>query len=209
MEVKVVNFSNPGQSTKLTLNKEIFGIKPHKQAVHDVIVSQQASLRQGTHKVKDRSEVAGGGRKPWKQKGTGRARQGSIRAPQWYKGGVVFGPSPNANYRRKVNRKVYRLGLKSIWSQKLQDKEVMVINKFSFTDFSTKKAVELLHNLKLETEKLLIIIDELAPKIRKSFANLERVKILVPAEVSPLELIDNTKILITKAALQNIEKGLQ
>ncbi len=209
MEVKVVNFSNPGQSTKLTLNKEIFGIKPHKQAVHDVIVSQQASLRQGTHKVKDRSEVAGGGRKPWKQKGTGRARQGSIRAPQWYKGGVVFGPSPNANYRRKVNRKVYRLGLKSIWSQKLQDKEVMVINKFSFTDFSTKKAVELLHNLKLETEKLLIIIDELTPKIRKSFANLERVKILVPAEVSPLELIDNTKILITKAALQNIEKGLQ
>ena len=209
MEVKVVNFSNPGQSTKLTLNKEIFGIKPHKQAVHDVIVSQQASLRQGTHKVKDRSEVAGGGRKPWKQKGTGRARQGSIRAPQWYKGGVVFGPSPNANYRRKVNRKVYRLGLKSIWSQKLQDKELMVINKFSFTDFSTKKAVELLHNLKLETEKLLIIIDELTPKIRKSFANLERVKILVPAEVSPLELIDNTKILITKAALQNIEKGLQ
>ena len=136
LNVKV--FNQEGAEVKdLELNEAVFGIEPNNQAMFDMVLLQRASLRQGTHKVKNRTEVAGGGKKPWRQKGTGRARQGSIRAPQWRGGGVVFGPTPRS-YKFKLNRKVRQLALKSALSSKVQDNEFMAIDgiKFEAPNFS-------------------------------------------------------------------------
>ena len=131
-----------------TINDAIFAIEPNNNVIADVVIMQQASLRQGTHAVKNRSAVRGGGRKPWRQKGTGRARQGSIRSPQWRGGGVVFGPTPRS-YAYKVPRKVYRLALKSVLSQKVADKELIVIDELKFDKPSTKEFQTLLNKLKV------------------------------------------------------------
>ena len=158
--LKVKVYNQEGAEVKdLELNEAVFGIEPNKQALFDMVLLQRASLRQGTHKVKNRTEVRGGGKKPWRQKGTGRARQGSIRAPQWRGGGVVFGPTPRS-YKFKLNRKVRRLALKSALSTKIIDNEFMALEAIKFDAPKTKEMVKVLANLEAPT-KTLIVVDEI------------------------------------------------
>lgn len=135
--------------SKVNLSKGVFGIEPNMQVVYDVVNAERAAIRQGTHKTKNRNEVRGGGRKPWRQKGTGRARQGSIRSPQWRGGGVVFGPVPRS-YRVKVNKKVAKLALKSLLSDRFKNKQLILVDKIELEDFKTKGLIQVLKNLKIE-----------------------------------------------------------
>src|SRR5690554_157763 len=142
----------------IELSDHVFGITPHQQALFDVATAQRAAQRQGTHKVKNRTEVRGGGRKPWRQKGTGRARQGSIRSPQWRGGGIVFGPTPRS-YKVKINRKVVQLALKSLLTDRFKSGNLVVVDIFDLEDFKTKKFVEILKNLNAYDKKVLVITE--------------------------------------------------
>ena len=153
---KVTLFNQTGsQVGDIELNESIFGIEPNNHVLFEAIIMQRASLRQGTHKVKNRSEVAGGGRKPWKQKGTGRARQGSIRSPQWRGGGVVFGPTPRS-YAYKLPKKVRRLAIKSALSAKALEENILVLESLSFEAPKTKEFVAVLKNLSVDTKTLVV-----------------------------------------------------
>ena len=190
LNVKV--FNQEGAEVKdLELNEAVFGIEPHKQAMFDMVLLQRASLRQGTHKVKNRTEVAGGGRKPWRQKGTGRARQGSTRAPQWRGGGVVFGPTPRS-YKFKLNRKVRRLALKSALSSKVQDNEFTAIDGISFESPKTKQMVKVLENLNAQ----------------KSASNIPGVKLLDAKHVNVYDILNSDKLIMTEAAIKAVEEVL-
>lgn len=189
-----------------TINDAIFAIEPNNNVIADVVIMQQASLRQGTHAVKNRSAVRGGGRKPWRQKGTGRARQGSIRSPQWRGGGVVFGPTPRS-YAYKVPRKVYRLALKSVLSQKVADKELIVIDELKFYKPSTKEFQTLLNKLKVQGRTLLVVEADNQNAIL-SAQNIARVKAITADNVNVLDIINNQQTIITKAALAKIEEAL-
>lgn len=189
-----------------TINDAIFAIEPNNNVIADVVIMQQASLRQGTHAVKNRSAVRGGGRKPWRQKGTGRARQGSIRSPQWRGGGVVFGPTPRS-YAYKVPRKVYRLALKSVLSQKVADKELIVIDELKFDKPSTKEFQTLLNKLKVQGRTLLVVEAD-NQNAMLSAQNIARVKAITADNVNVLYIINNQQTIITKAALAKIEEAL-
>lgn len=189
-----------------TINDAIFAIEPNNNVIADVVIMQQASLRQGTHAVKNRSAVRGGGRKPWRQKGTGRARQGSIRSPQWRGGGVVFGPTPRS-YAYKVPRKVYRLALKSVLSQKVADKELIVIDELKFDKPSTKEFQTLLNKLKVQGRTLLVVEAD-NQNAMLSAQNIARVKAITADNVNVLDTINNQQTIITKAALAKIEEAL-
>lgn len=189
-----------------TINDAIFAIEPNNNVIADVVIMQQASLRQGTHAVKNRSAVRGGGRKPWRQKGTGRARQGSIRSPQWRGGGVVFGPTPRS-YAYKVPRKVYRLALKSVLSQKVADKELIVIDELKFDKPSTKEFQALLNKLKVQGRTLLVVEAD-NQNAMLSAQNIARVKAITADNVNVLDIINNQQTIITKAALAKIEEAL-
>ena len=140
----------------IDLDKNVFGITPHQQAMFDAVVMQRASERQGTHSTKNRGEVRGGGRKPYRQKGTGRARQGSIRAVQWRGGGIPFGPTPR-DYGYRINKKVRRLAIKSVLSQKVLDKALIVVDKFELENRKTKDFVQIMQNLKLDAKTLFVV----------------------------------------------------
>lgn len=189
-----------------TINDAIFAIEPNNNVIADVVIMQQASLRQGTHAVKNRSAVRGGGRKPWRQKGTDRARQGSIRSPQWRGGGVVFGPTPRS-YAYKVPRKVYRLALKSVLSQKVADKELIVIDELKFDKPSTKEFQTLLNKLKVQGRTLLVVEAD-NQNAMLSAQNIARVKAITADNVNVLDIINNQQTIITKAALAKIEEAL-
>ena len=200
LNVKV--FNQEGAEVKdLELNEAVFGIEPHKQAMFDMVLLQRASLRQGTHKVKNRTEVAGGGRKPWRQKGTGRARQGSTRAPQWRGGGVVFGPTPRS-YKFKLNRKVRRLALKSALSSKVQDNEFTAIEAPK-----TKQMVKVLENLNSPV-KTLIVVDEITLNVEKSASNIPGVKLLDAKHVNVYDILNSDKLIMTEAAIKAVEEVL-
>ena len=145
---------------EITLADTVFGITPNTQAMFDAVMVQRAALHQGTHKVKNRSEVRGGGRKPWRQKGTGRARQGSIRSPQWRGGGVVFGPTPRS-YDIKLNRKVRRLALRSALSQKVVDGELKVVENLVLEEIKTKGFIQALEALNIADKKVIFVVDEI------------------------------------------------
>lgn len=161
---------------EIELNDAVFAIEPNNQAIFDMVLLQRASLRQGTHKVKGRSEVRGGGKKPWRQKGTGRARQGSTRAPQWVGGGTVFGPTPRS-YKFKLNRKVRRLALRSALSQKLIDNEFTALDALAFDTKKTKNMVEVMNAFETP-RKALIVVDEINENVALSARNLPNVKLL-------------------------------
>src|SRR5699024_10362189 len=144
------------QNGEITLNEEIFGIEPNESVVFDAIIMQRASLRQGTHAVKNRSAVRGGGRKPWRQKGTGRARQGSIRSPQWVGGGVVFGRTPRS-YKDKLNKKTRRLALKSVLSQKVAEGNLIIVDQLAFDAPKTKEFAKVLTNLNVDSKVLVVL----------------------------------------------------
>ena len=206
---KVALLNLKGEKVKdIKLNDEIFGIEPNNQTIYDAVVRKGASLRQGTHAVKDRSEVSGGGIKPWRQKGTGRARQGSIRAPQWYHGGVVFGPNTNRNYEKKQNRKESRLALKSALSYKASNKGIMVLEKFDVKDAKTKTFIKMLETLKIEG-KVLVVVKELTDNLILASRNLSDVKVIESHEINTYDVLNYKTIVITEEAVKMLEEVLK
>ena len=206
---KVTLLNLKGEKLKeIKLNDEIFGIEPNEQTVYDAIVRKGASLRQGTHSVKDRSEVSGGGIKPWRQKGTGRARQGSIRAPQWYHGGIVFGPNTNRNYEKKQNRKESRLALKSALSYKASQKSIMVVDKFEVKDNKTKTFIDILSTLKIEG-KVLVVIKELTDELILASRNLRNVKVIESHEINTYDVLNYKTIVMTEEVVKMLEEVLK
>ena len=190
----------------VTLNDGIFGIEPNNNVVFDAIIMQRASLRQGTHSVKNRSAVRGGGKKPWRQKGTGRARQGSIRSPQWRGGGIVFGPTPRS-YSYRLPKKVSRLALKSVLSEKVSDEKLVVVDTLKFDAPKTKEFAELLNKLDVSTKTLVVLEDD-NEKAVLSARNLENVKVVPAKGINTLDVADHDKVVITKAALSQVEEVL-
>lgn len=191
----------------IKLNDSIFGITPNNSVVFDAVVMQQASLRQGTHMTKNRSAVSGGGKKPWRQKGTGRARQGSIRAPQWRGGGIVNGPSPRS-YGYKLNKKVRRLAIKSVLSQKVLDNDIYVIDSFNLEIPNTKNFIKILESLNIINNKILFVVDENNNNAVLSSRNLSNVKSIYTDDINVLDVIDSEKLILTKTALLKLEEAL-
>jgi len=197
-----------GEKVKdINLKDNVFGVTPNDVVLHDAIVLAMANSRQGTHSTKTRSEVSGGGRKPWRQKGTGNARQGSIRAVQWRKGGIAFGPKPR-DYSKKQNRKERRLALKSALSYKVTDKELIVIENIKFESNKTKEMVTLLDKLGLVNAKVLLVINELDDNICLASRNLGNVKVVLPSEVNTYDVVNSDKMVITEEALKCLEEVL-
>ena len=194
------------QIGEVTLNEEIFGIEPNESVVYDAIIMQRASLRQGTHAVKNRSAVRGGGHKPWRQKGTGRARQGSIRSPQWRGGGVVFGPTPRS-YSYKLPKKVRRLAIKSVLSEKVAENKLVVVDALSFDAPKTKEFKQVLANLSID-KKVLIVLEEGNDFAALSARNLPNVSVIASNNVTVLDVVANDKVLATQTALTQIEEVL-
>ena len=188
----------------IDLKDEIFGIEPNEDVVHTVVVNFLANQRQGTQSTKTRGEVRGGGAKPWRQKGTGRARQGSIRAPQWIKGGIALGPKPRS-YTYTVNRKEKRLALKSVLSSKVIENEMVVLDKFDLKEIKTKEVVKVLENLKIE-EKTLIVLSDKNENVQKSARNIEGIKTTLVNTLNVYDLLKYTKVILTKDAIKKIEE---
>ena len=185
---------------EIELAAEVFGIEVNKQAIFDAVIMQRASLRQGTHDVKNRREVRGGGRKPWRQKGTGRARQGSIRSPQWRGGGIVFGPTPRS-YAYKLNRKVRRLALKSVLSQKALDSALMVVNALEFAAPKTKDFIKVMDALKLENKTMFVVsADEEFDNAFLSLRNLPNVMLLSVDGLNVYDISNADVLVFTEAA---------
>ena len=190
---------------EVTLNDEVFGIKPNESVVFDAIIRQRAGKRQGTSKVKNRSAVRGGGKKPWKQKGTGRARQGSIRSPQWRGGGVVFGPTPRS-YAYSMPRKQRRLAIKSVLSQKLLDEDLIVLDQLTMSAPKTKEFKSLLDSLKIEGKVLVVSEDK---NVQLSAKNLPNVKVITANGLNVEDVVDYDKLVLTKEAIEKIEKNVE
>jgi large subunit ribosomal protein L4 len=198
---KVALFKQDGsQAGEIELNDSVFGIEPNTHVLHEAVVMQRASMRQGTHAVKNRSEVRGGGRKPWRQKGTGRARQGSIRSPQWVGGGTVFGPTPRS-YSYKLPKKVRRLALKSALSSKVQEENLVVLENIAIDAPKTKEVIKMLGALNVN-EKALIVTADTDENVIRSANNLQGVKVLTVTEVNVLDLLTHDKLILTKDAAE-------
>ncbi|WP_273129025.1 50S ribosomal protein L4 [Bacillus weihaiensis] len=195
--------SNVGE---IELNDSVFGIEPNQHVLFDAVIMQRASLRQGTHKVKNRSEVAGGGRKPWRQKGTGRARQGSIRSPQWRGGGVVFGPTPRS-YAFKLPKKVRRLAIKSALSTKVIDNNIVVLEDLALNAPKTKEMASVLKGLSVE-KKALIVTADINENVALSARNIPGVTVVTANGVNVLDVLNHEKLIMTKAAVQKVEEVL-
>ena len=204
---KVSVLSQTGASVgEIELNDAIFGITPNEAVLFDAVIAQRASLRQGNHKVKNRSEVAGGGRKPWRQKGTGRARQGSIRSPQWRGGGVVFGPTPRS-YSFKLPKKVRRLAIKSALSAKVLEQNFLVLDALTFDAPKTKDFKAVLSALEIN-KKALFVTDEVNENVLLSARNIPGVTVLTASGINVLDLLGHEKVVFTKAAVQKVEEVL-
>jgi large subunit ribosomal protein L4 len=204
---KVALLNQTGSSVgEIELNDSVFGIEPNQHVLFDAVIMQRASLRQGTHKVKNRSEVAGGGRKPWRQKGTGRARQGSIRSPQWRGGGVVFGPTPRS-YSYKLPKKVRRLAIKSALSSKVIDNNIVVLEDLAFNAPKTKEMTAVLKGLSVE-KKALIVTADINENVALSARNIPGVTVVTANGVNVLDVLNHEKLIMTKAAVQKVEEVL-
>ena len=184
------------------LNDAIFGIEPNVPVMHQVVVAQEAAARSGTAKTKTRGEVSGGGKKPWRQKGTGRARQGSIRAPQWRGGGTVFGPVGNQNWKQQVNKKVKALALRSALSDRASEQNVVVLDKLSFETPKTKDAIVLLTNLGLADKRVLVVIAQRDVALEKSFSNLGNVHVLTVGQLNTRDVLISDVVLFDQASLE-------
>ena len=208
--MKKVNLLNlKGETVKdIKLNEEIFGITPNDKVLYDAIILARASLRQGTHKTKNRSEVSGGGRKPWRQKGTGRARQGSIRAVQWVGGGNYGTPVPR-DYSKKQNRKERRLAIKSALSHKVNDKELIVLENLVLETPKTKEMRNILETLKIADKKILLVVNEFEENLILSSRNLANVVLISADELNVLDIVGTDVMVITEAALKQFEEVLK
>ncbi len=188
----------------IDLKEEVFGIIPNEETVHTVLVNYLANQRQGTQSTKTRSEVSGGGKKPWRQKGTGRARQGSTRAPQWIKGGIALGPRPRS-YTYKINKKEKRLAIKSMLSSKVAESELVVVDKLDLKEIKTKNMVNVLNNLKVEG-KALILLPEKNENVQKSARNIEGIKTSLVNTINVYDLLKYTKLVVTVDTVKKLEE---
>jgi large subunit ribosomal protein L4 len=204
---KVALYNQNGQNVgEIELNDAVFGIEPNKHVLFEAVVMQRAAMRQGTSKVKNRSEVSGGGRKPWRQKGTGRARQGSIRSPQWRGGGTVFGPVPRS-YSYKLPKKVRRLAIKSALSSKVQENNILVLEALTFEAPKTKEMVAVLKNLSVD-RKALIVTADINETVALSARNIPGVTVVSAAGLNVLDVLNHDKLVITKDAVEKVEEVL-
>ena len=201
--IDVYNVEGKKVST-VDLKEEIFGIEPNEAIVHSVLINFLVNQRQGTQSTKTRSEVSGGGRKPWRQKGTGRARQGSIRAPQWIKGGIALGPKPR-KYTYKINKKEKRLAIKSVLSSKVLENQLVVIDELPFKDIKTKQMVSALEKNKVEG-KTLIMLPEKNEAVQKSARNIEGVKTTLVNTINVYDLLKYNKLVITLDTVKKLEE---
>jgi len=192
--------------SEIELNDSVFGIEPNQHVLFEAVVMQRASLRQGTHKTKVRSEVSGGGRKPWRQKGTGRARQGSTRSPQWRGGGTVFGPVPRS-YSYKLPKKVRRLAIKSALSSKVLDQKMLVLESLVFEAPKTKEFKGVLEALTINS-KALIVTANLDENVALSARNIPGVTVLTAEGLNVLDVLNHDRLIMTKAAVEKVEEVL-
>ncbi|MBQ7132250.1 MAG: 50S ribosomal protein L4 [Oscillospiraceae bacterium] len=203
MQISVYDMTGK-QVSETELRDEIFGIEPNESVMHAMVVNYLANQRQGTQSTLTRTEVRGGGRKPWRQKGTGRARQGSIRAPQWYHGGVALGPKPRS-YNYTLNKKVRRLAMKSALSTKVIDSNIVVLDAIKAEEFKTKTIVAMLDALKIEG-KALIVLPEVDQKVIKSAANIPGIKTTLATTLNVYDILNYDKFVVTTDALAKIEE---
>ena len=202
---KIEVYDINGKKVKeVELKNEVFGIEPNEAVVHSVLVNFLANQRQGTANTKTRAEVAGGGRKPWRQKGTGRARQGSIRAPQWIKGGIALGPKPRS-YKYTVNKKERQLAIKSLLSSKVLENNLVVVDSLPLKDIKTKEMVKALSNLKVEG-KALIMLPEKNENVQKSARNIEGVKTTLVGTINVYDLLKYNKLVLTLDTVKKLEE---
>ena len=195
---------NGKKVSEVELNEEVFGIEPNEELVQAAVVNYLANQRQGTQSTKTRAEVRGGGRKPWRQKGTGRARQGSIRAPQWIKGGIALGPKPRS-YRYTINKKERRIAIKSVLSSKVLENQLTVVDNISFDEIKTKNMVTALNNLKVEG-KTLIMLAEKNENVQKSARNIEGVKTTLVNTINVYDLLKYNKLVVTLDTVKKLEE---
>lgn len=206
VSVKVLNMAGE-EVSKMNLNAEVFGIEPHQQAMFDAVQVEQANQRQATAKTKVRHEVSGGGKKPWRQKGTGRARAGSSRSPIWVGGGTVFGPVGNQNFKISQNKKEHKLALKSALSLKTKD-GLLVIDEIKFDEKKTKNFVNFLEALKVGT-KALVVVDEITEEIFASARNVGYAKVVTSDNVSVVDLLNVDNLVLSQASVKAIEEALK
>ena len=201
---KVAVYNMEGKEVdKIELNDSIFGVEVNEHLVHMAVLQQLANNRQGTQKAKTRSEVRGGGRKPWRQKGTGHARQGSTRAPQWTHGGVVFAPVPR-DYSFKLNKKEKRAALKSALTSRVAENKFVVVDELKFDEIKTKKFAEVLKNL--QVEKALVVLNDMDKNVIKSAANIPTVKTAQTNELNVFDVLKYDTVVVTKSAVATIEE---
>ena len=206
-KVELLNLK--GEKVKdINLNENIFGIEPNKNVLYDAIILSRAALRQGTHKTKNRSEVSGGGRKPWRQKGTGRARQGSIRAVQWVGGGRYGTPVPR-DYSKKQNRKERRLAIKAALAYKAQENGVIVLENLKLATPKTKDMKALLETLKIADKKVLLVVKEFDDNMILASRNLQNVVLILADEINVLDVVGTDKVVFTQDALNAVEEVLK
>jgi len=204
---KLALLNQQGESVgNLKLKDEVFAVENNEQVIYDVVKQQRAAMRQGTNQTKNRSAVRGGGRKPYRQKGTGNARQGTIRAPHYVGGGVVFGPSPR-DYDYKVNRKVRRLALKIVLSEKVRQDSLIAVESITLASHKTKEMDTVLNSLKAEG-KIMVILDELNDMIQTSSRNIPNLMTVTYDHISVYDILNTNKIIATQAALEKIEEAL-
>lgn len=201
-KVSVLNMEGK-QVDEIELNDAVFGVEVKENLVHQAVLSQLANNRQGTQKAKTRSEVSGGGRKPWRQKGTGHARQGSTRAPQWTGGGIVFAPKPR-DYSFKMNKKEKRIALLSALSSKVSESKIVVLDEFKLDEIKTKKFVEVMNNLKVENA--LVVLEGENKNVVLSGRNIPSVKVTATNEINTYDVLKYTTLVVTKAAVEKLEE---
>ncbi|MGM0501321.1 MAG: 50S ribosomal protein L4 [Bacillota bacterium] len=201
-------YNSNGESVgNVTLNDEVFDIEINEHVVHEAVTAQLAAKRAGTAKTKTRSEVRGGGRKPWRQKGTGRARHGSIRSPIWVGGGTTFGPQPRS-YAKKLPKKVKKLAVKSVLTDKVQNEGLIVIDSLNFEQPKTKKMVSVLENLDANDQKVLIVLDNISDNVYKSARNIPGVRVVNAGQVTVYDVLNSDKVILQEDAVSQVEEVL-
>jgi large subunit ribosomal protein L4 len=206
MKVDVYKIDGTKSSSKVELSDDIFGIEPNDHVIYLAVKSYLANQRQGTHKAKERAEVRGGGRKPWKQKGRGGARAGTTRSPLWVGGGTIFGPRPR-NYRQKLNKKVAQLARKSALSYKAKAEQIMVVEDFDFDLPKTKELVSILKSLNVDGKKTLLLTAGTREKVYLSGRNIPKLNIIQAANASTYDLVNNQLLLVQKSAVEEIQNS--
>jgi large subunit ribosomal protein L4 len=203
--MKITVYNQSGEEVgKMDLEDRVFGIEPREELVHKAVIAQLASKRSASASTKNRAAVRGGGAKPYRQKGTGRARQGTIRAGHYRGGGVIFGPTPERNYSKKIPAKARRLALNSCFSDKVRNYRLKVLDKIDFSEYKTKAVLEILRNLEIESSKVLFVVDEKNGYFSKSAANIPGVKVLYAGSINVYDLLYNDYVVLTREAAGKI-----